>query len=79
MISFLRFLWVKNIKQDPPEVYVLRFARVVFGVSSSPFLVNATIKHHLEQFRDSHPDLAQTLTQSTYVDDVVSGADSEEA
>jgi len=72
----LQFLWVKDIKQDPPEVCILRFARVIFRVSSSPFLLNTTIKHHLEQ---SHPDLVQTLTQSTYVDDIVSGADSEEA
>ena len=44
--DFLRFLWVKDLKSDVPEVTVLRFTRVVFGVSSSPFLLNATIKHH---------------------------------
>lgn len=44
----LQFLWVKDIKQDPPEVCILRFARVIFGVSSSPFLLNTTIKPHLE-------------------------------
>ena len=33
----LRFLWVKDPKSDVPEVTVLRFTRVVFGVSSSPF------------------------------------------
>ena len=43
----LRFLWVDDACKSNPEVEVLRFTRVVFGVSSSPFLLNATIDHHL--------------------------------
>ena len=45
----LRFLWVDDINKPSPEIVVLRFTRVVFGVSSSPFLLNATIKHHIER------------------------------
>ena len=74
----LRFLWVDDIAKNPPAVCMLRFTRVVFGVSSSPFLLNATIKYHLQQFEDSHPDLVQKLAQSTYVDDIVTGANSED-
>jgi hypothetical protein len=44
----LRFLWVKDLKAEPPEIIKLRFARVIFGVSASPFLLNATIRYHLE-------------------------------
>ena len=33
----LRFLWVKDIDKAEPEVVVLRFSRVAFGLSSSPF------------------------------------------
>ena len=44
----LRFLWVDDILQEEQKVVALRFTRVVFGVSSSPFLLNATIKHHVE-------------------------------
>ena len=36
-----RFLWVDNITSDSPKVQPLRFTRVFFGVSSSPFLLNA--------------------------------------
>ena len=43
----LRFLWVTDVTSDPPEIHVLIFCRVLFGVSSSPFLVNATVQHHL--------------------------------
>ena len=56
----------------------LRFARVVFGVSSSPFLLNATIKHHLEKFLASHPETVTSILHSIYVDDVVFGAEDEE-
>lgn len=33
----LRFLWVDDVRKEIPEIVMLRFARVVFGVSSSPF------------------------------------------
>ena len=39
----LRFLWVRDIKEDNSEVMILQFTRVAFGVTSSPFLLNATI------------------------------------
>ena len=42
----LRFLWVDNVNENPPEIRPLRFTRVVFGISSSPFLLNATIRDH---------------------------------
>ena len=44
----LHFLWVDDIMKERPEPVELRFTRVVFGVSSSPFLLNATIPYHLE-------------------------------
>ena len=42
----LRFLWVDDIDKAEPKVITMRFTRVVFGLSSSPLLLNATIKHH---------------------------------
>ena len=53
----LQFLWIKDYKQVPSEVQVFRFKRVVFGVDSSPFLLNATFKHHLEGYRVSQAQL----------------------
>ena len=52
---------------------------MVFGVSSSPFLLNATIKRHVEKFTSSNPELVEELLQSIYVDDVVFGADDEDS
>ena len=70
---------VDNVNENPPKIRPLRFTRVIFGVSSSPFLLNATIRHHLESYRNSHPNLVQLLLDSFYVDDLTTEANSEEA
>lgn len=48
-------IWFDDVWADQPKVIVLRFIRVVFGVSYSPFLLNATISHHIEQYRAQDP------------------------
>lgn len=65
----LRFLWVDDVSRNEPEIRVYRFTRVVFGVSSSPFLLIATVKFHLESFLESNEPVIKRLLQSTYVDD----------
>ena len=72
----LRFLWIDDIKSMVPKIEVFRFTRVVFGVSSSPFLLNATIRHHVERYSDAYPNFVDTFLRSIYVDDVSYGADS---
>ena len=43
--DFLQFLWYNDIRTDfLPSV--LRFTRLVFGLTSSPFILNATAKFH---------------------------------
>ena len=74
----LRFIWVDDVTKEEPELQEYRFTRVVFGVSSSPFLLNATLKYHLEQFLESNEVVVKRLLQSTYVDDIISGANSED-
>ena len=70
----LRFLWIDDINKSFPNIQILRFTRVTFGVASSPFLLNATVKHHIEQYLESKPNIAPKLIKSMYVDDVVCGA-----
>lgn len=74
----LRFLWYEDAFGDQLDLMELRFTRVVFGVSSSPFLLNATIRHHLEKYEATHPSLIKKLLRSLYVDDLACGADDEE-
>ena len=43
---------------------VLRFTQVVFGISARPFLLNATIKHHIEEYAASQPEIVKLYLQS---------------
>ena len=70
----LRFLWVDDIEKTSPEIVVLRFTRVAFGVSSSPFLLNATMKYHIERYREEDHEFVERFLRSIYVDDLSSGA-----
>ena len=74
----LRFLWVDDISNPNPKIIILRFTRVVFGVSSSPFLLNATVKHHMEQYRSVDPEFVQNFLESIYVDDLNTGEENDE-
>ena len=69
----LRFLWPADLNSEKIEPTPFRFTRVVFGVSSSPFLLNATISHHIETFRETDPEFVDKFLSSIYVDDLVSG------
>lgn len=64
-----RFLW-----KPEDRVRTMRFNRVPFGNKSSPFLLNATIKHHLNLCPQS--DVVQELKENLYVDDWLTGAES---
>ena len=44
----LRFPWVKDPFASEPKGEIKRFTHLVFGVLSSPFLLNVTIRHHME-------------------------------
>lgn len=60
----LRFLWFENVFLEEPTLVEMRLARVVFRVSSSPFFLNATIKHHLERFLATHTETVTSILQS---------------
>ena len=69
----LRFLWVDNINSLSPQEIIYRFKRVVFGVSCSPFLLNATLKRHIEQFMVENPEVCTKILNSLYADDMNTG------
>ncbi|XP_068756194.1 uncharacterized protein [Montipora capricornis] len=70
--DFLRFFWVKDILTGNPKVLIMRFTRVVFGVNSSPFLLNGTIRHHLNKYMDRDLEFVEEALRSIYVDDLAS-------
>ena len=44
--NFLRFIWPQVILSDNPKLLILRFHRI-FGINSSPFLLNGTLDYHI--------------------------------
>ena len=69
---YLRFLWVDDILTDNPQLVIMRFTRVVFGVNSSPFLLNGTIRHHLNSYVDKDLEFVEEVVCSLYVGDLAS-------
>lgn len=69
--DFLRFFY-----PSLDEVIVYRHCRVVFGVTSSPFLLAASINHLLSNVSDDFFHVAQRLKHSFYVDNCVTGVQS---
>ena len=66
------------VNLETPQLKVYSFARLVFRLCSSPFLLNAIISHHItNHFVASQ--FAEEILRSLYVDDYVGGADGEEA
>ena len=74
----LQFLWVDDIEKSRPAIQEMNFMRVIFGVSSSLFLLNATINHHLNKYRDENPESVEKILNFLYVDDVTCGANTED-
>ncbi|XP_064488356.1 uncharacterized protein LOC135400454 [Ornithodoros turicata] len=78
----LRFLWYDHIprpQEDTPNIVTFRMKRVPFGTTSSPFLFAATLKHHFENMAHKFPRSSKLLSESMYVDDLLTGSKDEEA
>lgn len=75
--DLMRFLWVDDITKSDPNIETYRFTRVTFGMNSSPFLLNATLQHHILQHYEHDQNFAERLLAGFYVDDFSSGGKEE--
>lgn len=68
-LDFLRFLWYNDIRTGLPPL-ILRFTRFVFGLRSSPFTLNATLKSHISQYlgQEKLRWIIEQFLQDLYVD-----------
>lgn len=66
-------MWVQDPFAKEPKVEIKRFTRLVFGVSSSPFLLNATLKYHQNKYAVSDPEFMKKILKALYVDDLSTG------
>ncbi len=70
-----RFVWRNlNLKS---EVKVYRWKRLPFGLAQSPFLAIKTVLHHIKVMEEEYPEACKCLLENLYVDDVVTGAETE--
>ena len=68
-----RFLWLKDVAKsanNPDNLVVYRFCCVLFGAVPSPYLLNATVQHHLIKQDDW---ITEHLQRSIYMDNILTG------
>ena len=76
--SVLRFLWVDNLESEESKLEIYRFTLVMFGAFCSPYLLNVTIGHHLEKYRNENEEFVDNVINFIYCDDMISSFDSED-
>ena len=59
--KYLQFFWDETC---------LRFARVPFGLTCSPFMLLKTVEVHLSRFEESDKELCRLLQSGIYMDDI---------
>ena len=69
----LRFLWYKDPHDPDSEIVRMRFARLVFGLRPSPAILGSVISHHLDKYQCQLREATQSIKNSFYVDDLISG------
>ncbi|XP_002735894.1 uncharacterized protein LOC100369374 [Saccoglossus kowalevskii] len=68
--EFTKFFWLKDPSDPHGEMDIYRFKVVLFGSTSSPFMLNAVIKTHLES---QECTISKDLKSNIYVDNVLTG------
>ncbi|XP_042896626.2 uncharacterized protein [Parasteatoda tepidariorum] len=82
-ICATKFLWFKTRKngeghlQLENEFVVYQFTRLPFGLTSSPFLLSATLDELSCMYSSIYPTAAKHLKGNIFMDDFVVGVDSE--
>ena len=71
-----RVLWYHNLRNRKVTEY--RFTRVIFGATSSPYILGATLQKHVRNYEADYPVTVRSLLEDTYVDDIQCGGDTVE-
>ena len=73
-------MWCDDVFNDHLNIIVYRFTRVIFGLTSSPFLLNETLNLHFIKslFKELYESfINEKLLRDLYVDDLVSSFNDE--
>jgi len=70
-----RVLWYDNLVSR--NILEYKFTRVIFGATSSPYILGATLEKHIQQYNKDGGCVhtINSLLSDTYVDDVQGGGD----
>ena len=71
--DFTRFLWLSDINNPNGSLETFRFKVVLFGATSSPFMLHATLYCHLQNINSP---IAADMLSNIYVDNIISGCHS---
>ena len=71
--KYVKFLWYDNNKND---IDCYKFLRLPFGLTSSPFILNVVIDHHIKKYMSKFPEVVAAINSNLYVDDLVHSVNS---
>ncbi|XP_074662799.1 uncharacterized protein LOC141915233 [Tubulanus polymorphus] len=69
--NFTKFLWLSDPTDPDSPFKVYRFKSVLFGSTSSPFILNSVVKTHLQS---ENTEISIDMQSNIYVDNVLSGS-----
>ncbi|XP_069181240.1 uncharacterized protein [Procambarus clarkii] len=72
--NYTKFLWIKDPNDPNSELITYRFASVLFGATSSPFLPQATLEMHLKKSNSLN---ITEISNNLYVDNIQGTTSSE--
>ena len=62
--DYLRFLWFEDPFSENPNIVENRFTRVIFGMDSSPFLQNGTLRKHTLRYKPIDLEFVKKVIQA---------------
>ncbi|XP_006813289.1 uncharacterized protein LOC102807951 [Saccoglossus kowalevskii] len=72
--QYTKFFWLQNADDPESDFEVYQFKSVLFGSTSSPFMLNAVIKTYLEE---QSSQIANDLKNNIYIDNVLTGTENQ--
>ena len=75
--DYTRFLWPKDPSDPESDFLIYRFRVVLFGATCSQFLLNATIRHHLNNLDEAN-EIIDDIKRGLYIDNLQGTASQEE-
>ena len=74
--DYTRFFWLTDPTDVSSQFCIYRFNVIPFGATSSPFMLNAVLQYHLQQYNTAVSD---DMRPNLYVYNVITGGVTEQA